>query len=339
MSETMRAMVVKAKSQEFTLEERPVPTPGPGEAVVKVAACGVCHSDMFAREGVYPGVSFPVVPGHEVAGSVHSLGEGVQGWREGQRVGVGWYGGACGWCRPCRMGALIACENTQIPGVQRDGGYADYVLVPAAAMAAMPEELAPELAAPLMCAGVTTYNGLRRTGARPGDLVAVLGVGGLGHLGVQYAAKMGFRVAAIARGTEKADLALGLGAHTYIDSTATDPGEELAKLGGARVVLSTVTNGEAVASTIPGLGVDGELVVVGAAEQPIPVPAAALIPINGSVAGHASGTAADSEDTLNFSALTGVEAQIETMPLEQANEAYARMMAGDARFRMVLTVN
>ncbi len=338
MTQTMRAVVVHEKSGDLVVEERSVPEPGPGEAVVKVAACGVCHSDMFAREGAYPGVSFPVVPGHEIAGAVHALGDGVQGWTEGQRVGVGWYGGACGWCKPCRAGALISCQNTVIPGVTADGGYADYVLVRANALAAVPDELDDVAVAPLMCAGVTTYNALRRTGARPGDLVAVLGVGGLGHLGVQYAQKMGFRVAAIARGTEKSDLASDLGAHTYIDSTATDPGEELAKLGGARVILSTVTNGEAVAATIGGLGVGGELVVVGAAEQPIPVPASALIGIQAGLRGHPSGTANDSEETLAFSVLTGVEATIETMPLEDAGAAYQKMMDGDARFRIVLTL-
>lgn len=337
MPDTMRAIQVGSQGADLELVERPVPEPGPGEALVKVDACGVCHSDMFAKEGLYPGVSFPVVPGHEVAGSVAALGDGARGWREGQRVGVGWYGGNCGWCAPCRAGALIACQNMGIPGITVDGGYADYLTVPAAALAALPDGLSAVQAAPLMCAGVTTYNALRRTGARPGDLVAVLGVGGLGHLGVQYARRMGFRVAAIARGTEKADLATDLGAHHYIDSTATDPGEELGKLGGARVVLSTVTNGEAVAATLGGLGGFGEVVVVGAAEDPIPVPAFSLIGTNGAVRGHASGTAADSEDTLAFSALTGVESQVETAPLEDAAAAYQRMIEGRARFRMVLT--
>ena len=338
MPETMRAVQVTEAGGALELVERAVPQPGPGEALVKVAACGVCHSDMFAKEGAYPGVSFPVVPGHEIAGSVAALGEGARGWEEGQRVGVGWYGGACGWCGPCRAGAMMSCQNMGIPGVTFDGGYADYVVVPAQALAAIPDELAAEAAAPLMCAGVTTFNALRHTGARAGDLVAVLGVGGLGHLGVQFAHKMGFRVVAIARGTGKADLAGDLGAHHYIDSTATDPAEELNKLGGARVILSTVTNGEAVAATIGGLGVGGELVVVGAAAEPIPVPASGLIGTGGSVAGHASGTASDSEDTLAFAALAGVEARIETLPLEDAASAYDRMMAGDARFRMVLAM-
>lgn len=338
MTDTMRAVVVRSKGGPFELVERDVPTPARGEALVRVEACGVCHSDMFAKEGLYPGVSFPVVPGHEVAGSVAALGDGVQGWTQGQRVGVGWYGGNCGYCAPCRRGLLIKCQNMGIPGVTMDGGYADYVVVPATALAALPDGMTASAAAPLMCAGVTTYNALRATGARPGDTVAVLGLGGLGHLGVQYARKMGFRTVAIARGADKADLAVELGAHDYIDSTASDPAEELSRRGGARVVLSTVTNGPAVASTIAGLGVDGELVVVGAAEEPIAVPATALIGDESSIRGHASGTAADSEDALAFSELTGVQARIQELPLEQAGEAYDTMLRGDARFRMVLTM-
>lgn len=337
MSETMRAVQISEKGAALEVVERPVPEPGRGEALVRVDACGICHSDMFAKEGLFPGVPFPVTPGHEVAGSVAALGDGVTGWQEGQRVGVGWYGGSCGQCASCRRGNLIGCADMGIPGITFDGGYADYVLVRANALAAIPDGMSAEQAAPLMCAGVTTYNGLRHSGARPGDLVAVLGVGGLGHLGVQYARKMGFRVAALARGTEKADLATNLGAHHYIDTTTSDPAEELGKLGGARVILSTITNGEAVAATVGGLGAEGRLVVVGAAEEPIAVPAMALIGNNAGVVGHASGTAADSEDTMSFSALTGVEAQIQTMPLEQAAEAYEEMIEGRARFRMVLT--
>jgi D-arabinose 1-dehydrogenase-like Zn-dependent alcohol dehydrogenase len=339
MADTMRVVQVSERGGDFELVERPVPQPGPGEALVKVDACGVCHSDLYAKEGVFPGVSYPAVPGHEIAGSVAALGDGVQGWSEGQRVGVGWFGGNCGWCEPCRRGQLIACHKGAIPGVTADGGYAEYVVVRSSALAAMPDELDAAEAAPLMCAGVTTYNALRHTRARAGDLVAVLGVGGLGHLGVQFAAKMGFDVVAIARGTEKADLANELGARHYIDSTASNPAEELQKLGGASVILSTVTNGGAVAATLGGLGVAGELVVVGAAEEPIPVPAGLLIGTGGTVAGHASGTSIDSEDTLAFSALSGVRPRIETMPLERAAEAYARMMANEARFRMVLTVS
>ena len=305
LSETMRAVQIAEKGGALEVVEKPVPEPGRGEALVKVDACGICHSDMFAKEGLFPGVPFPVTPGHEIAGSVAALGDGVTGWQQGQRVGVGWYGGSCGQCAACRRGNLIGCADMGIPGITFDGGYADYVLVRANALAAIPEEITAAQAAPLMCAGVTTYNGLRHSGARPGDLVAVLGVGGLGHLGVQYARKMGFRVAALARGTEKADLATNLGAHHYIDTTASDPAEELGKLGGARVILSTITNGEAVAATVGGLGAEGRLVVVGAAEEPIAVPAMALIGNNAGVVGHASGTAADSEDTMSFSALTG----------------------------------
>lgn len=334
----MKVVQVSSRGGDFELVEREVPTAGPGQALVKVEACGVCHSDMFAKEGLHPGVTFPARPGHEVAGTVAALGEGVQGWTEGARVGVGWFGGNCGWCEPCRRGKLIACHNMGIPGVTMDGGYAEYVVVPSSALAAIPDGLDAVSAAPLLCAGVTTYNALRRTAARAGDLVAVLGVGGLGHLGVQYAAAMGFETVAIARGTDKETLARELGAHHYIDSTSSDPAEELTRLGRAAVILSTVTNGDAVASTIGGLGNDGQLVVVGAAEEPIAVPASALIGANASVAGHASGTSMDSEDTLRFSALSGVRPRTETMPLEQAGDAYARMMAGEARFRMVLTV-
>ena len=339
MAETMRAVQVSERGGDFELVERPVPRPGPGEALVEVEACGVCHSDVYAKEGAFPGVGFPVVPGHEVAGRVAALGDGVQGWSEGARVGVGWFGGNCGWCTPCRRGRLIACENMGIPGVTMDGGYAEYVVVRASALAAIPDGLDAVDAAPLLCAGVTTYNALRRSGARAGDLVAVLGVGGLGHLGVQYAAAMGFDTVAIARGTDKEPLARDLGARHYVDSTASDPAEELTRLGGAVVVLSTVTNGDAVASTIGGLGVDGRLVVVGAAEQPIPVPASALIGGNVAIVGHASGTSMDSEDTLAFSALSGVRPRTETRPLAEAADAYHRMLAGDARFRMVLTVD
>jgi D-arabinose 1-dehydrogenase-like Zn-dependent alcohol dehydrogenase len=337
MADTMRVVQVTERGGDFELVERDIPSPGPGEALVAVEACGICHSDLFAKEGLYPGVTYPVVPGHEVAGRLVALGDGVRGWAQGARVGIGWFGGSCGRCTPCRRGRLISCENSRIPGVSMDGGYAEYVVVPAGALASIPDELEAVEAAPLMCAGVTTYNALRHSGARAGDLVAVLGVGGLGHLGVQYAAKMGFDTVAIARGTDKEPLARELGARHFVDSTTTDPAEELTRLGGASVVLSTVTNGDAVSATLGGLGVGGRLVVVGAAEQPIAVPASLLIG-GGTVAGHASGTSKDSEDTLAFSALSGVRPRVETMPLERTGEAYARMMAGDARFRMVLTV-
>jgi D-arabinose 1-dehydrogenase-like Zn-dependent alcohol dehydrogenase len=333
----MRAVQVSEAGGPFELVERDVPQPGRDEALVRVHACGICHSDSFAKEGGYPGVSFPLVPGHEIAGAIEALGEGVQGWEVGQRVGVGWFGGNCGYCESCRRGDLIGCEKMEIPGITSDGGYADYVVVDAKALALMPEDLADVDAAPLMCAGITTYNALRHSGAHGGDLVAILGLGGLGHLGVQFAAKLGFRTVAIARGAEKAELARKLGAERYIDSTAEDPAEELTKLGGAKVILSTITNSEAIAATFGGLGQRGELVIVGASMEPLGIPPAALIGGNKSIVGHASGSSRDSEDTLSFSVLAGVKPMIETLPLEQASEAYEKMMSGDARFRMVLT--
>jgi D-arabinose 1-dehydrogenase-like Zn-dependent alcohol dehydrogenase len=334
---TMRAMQVREAGADFELVEREVPEPGFGEALVRVHACGVCHSDSFAKEGGYPGVSHPLVPGHEIAGVLEALGDGVQGWEVGQRVGVGWFGGNCGYCEWCRRGSLIDCENMEIPGITMDGGYADYVVVRASAMASMPDDLDDEEAAPLLCAGITTYNALRHSGARGGDRVAVLGVGGLGHLGVQFAAKLGFETVAIARGTAKEELARKLGAHQYIDSTAGDPGQALAGLGGADVILSTVTSAEAMGAVFGGLRPQGRLVVVGAAMDPIPVPAAMLIGGGKTIAGHASGTSRDSEDTLNFSVLSDVRPMIETVPLERAGEAYEKMMSGEARFRMVIT--
>jgi D-arabinose 1-dehydrogenase-like Zn-dependent alcohol dehydrogenase len=333
----MRAIEVSEPGADFKLVERDVPVPGFGEALVRVHACGICHSDSFAKHGGYPGMSHPLVPGHEIAGAVAALGEGVHGWEVGQRVGVGWFGGNCGYCEWCRRGSLIDCENMEIPGITIDGGYADYVVVKANAMASMPDELGDDEAAPLLCAGITTFNALRHSGARGGDRVAVLGVGGLGHLGVQFAVRLGYETVAIARGTDKEPLARTLGSHHYIDSTAGDPGQELAQLGGADVILSTVTSADAMAAVFSGLRPRGKLVVVGASMDPIGVPAAALIGGSRSIQGHASGTSRDSEDTLAFCALSGVRPMIETRPLEQVNEAYEKMMRGDARFRMVLT--
>jgi D-arabinose 1-dehydrogenase-like Zn-dependent alcohol dehydrogenase len=333
----MRAVQVREAGGEFELVEREVPTPGFGEALVRVHACGVCHSDVLAKEGGYPGVSHPLVPGHEIAGRIEALGESVHGWQVGQRVGVGWYGGNCGYCEWCRRGLLIDCENSEIPGITVDGGYADFVVVRASALASMPEDLSAEEAAPLLCAGITTYNSLRQSGARAGDRVAVLGVGGLGHLGVQFAVKMGFETVAIARGTGKEPLARELGAHHYIDSTAADPAQALQQLGGVDLILSTVISSDAMAATFGGLRPRGKLLVVGASMDPIGVPAAALIGGSKAIIGHASGTARDSEDTLAFSVLSGVRPMIETMPLESAAEAYRKMIDGDARFRMVIT--
>jgi D-arabinose 1-dehydrogenase-like Zn-dependent alcohol dehydrogenase len=330
-------MQVGEPGGDFELVEREVPQPRFGEALVRVHACGVCHSDMFAKEGGYPGVSHPLVPGHEIAGAIEALGDGVQGWEVGQRVGVGWFGGNCGYCEWCRRGDLMNCQHMEIPGITIDGGYADYVVVRASALAAMPDELSAEDAAPLLCAGITTYNALRHSGATGGDSVAVLGIGGLGHLGVQFAAKLGFKTIAIARGTAKEPLARELGAHHYIDSTAGDPGQALQELGGADVILSTVTSAAAMAAVFSGLRPRGRLIVVGASMDPIPVPAAAFIGGSTSLIGHASGTSRDSEDTLDFSVLAAVRPMIETMPLERVSEAYEKMLSGDARFRMVIT--
>jgi D-arabinose 1-dehydrogenase-like Zn-dependent alcohol dehydrogenase len=333
----MRAVVVKEAGADFEVVEREVPRPGFDQALVRVHACGVCHSDVLAKDGGYPGVSYPLVPGHEIAGVIEVLGEGVKGWQVGQRVGVGWFGGNCGYCEWCRRGDAINCENMQIPGITMDGGYADYVVVKANAMASMPDNLAADEAAPLLCAGITTYNALRRSGAVGGDRVAVLGIGGLGHLGVQFSVKLGCETVAIARGGDKEELARRLGAHHYIDSTAGDPGAALSQLGGADVILSTVTSAAAVAAVFSGLRPRGTLLVVGASMDPIGVPAAMLIGGSYTITGHASGTSQDSEDTLRFSVLSNVRPMIETLPLEQAVQAYNKMLSGSARFRMVLT--
>jgi D-arabinose 1-dehydrogenase-like Zn-dependent alcohol dehydrogenase len=319
------------------LVEVEVPDPGPGQVRVAVKACGVCHSDSFTVNAAYPGVSLPRSPGHEIAGVIEKLGPGVSTWSLGDRVGVGWFGGSDGTCPACRRGDFITCPNLKIPGISYDGGYAEYVVVPVDALAALPDELSFTEAAPLLCAGITTFNSLRHAGARPGDLVAVLGIGGLGHLGVQYASKMGFDTVAIARGADKEPLARKLGAKHYIDSAASDVAKELQKLGGAKVVLATVTNGPAMAAAIGGLATDGTLLIVGAAFEPMPVSSVGLIGGRKSIKGWPSGTSADSEDTLRFSVLEDVRPMIETLPLERAQQAYDKMMSGDARFRMVLT--
>jgi len=305
---------------------------------IKVEACGICHSDSVTKEALFPGIQFPRAPGHEVAGVIDAVGGGVGGWRAGQRVGVGWHGGHCGYCDSCRRGDFVTCQIApQIPGISYDGGYADYMIAPVGALAAIPEGLTAVEAAPLMCAGITTFNSLRHSGARPGDTVAVLGIGGLGHLGVQFAAKMGFKTVAIARGADKAPLARKLGAQHYIDSEATDAAAELVKLGGARVILATVTSGKAMSAVLGGLGVDGRLVVVGASADPLEVPTLPLLFGRRSIMGWPSGTSIDSQDTLAFSVLTGVRPMTEVFPLERAVEGYERMMSGKARFRVVLT--
>jgi D-arabinose 1-dehydrogenase-like Zn-dependent alcohol dehydrogenase len=333
----MRAVQVASPGGPLELVEREIPQPGSGDARVRVEACGVCHSDAVVRAGHLPGMSFPVVPGHEVAGVIDALGDGVAGWEVGQRVGVGWFGGNCGHCDFCRRGQLMSCVNSSIPGVTRDGGYADYLVVPASALALIPEGVPAEQAAPMLCAGVTTFNALRHSGARAGDLVAILGIGGLGHLGVQFAAKQGFETVAIARGREKESLARKLGAHHYIDSTDQDVAQELQALGGARVVLATVTASDAMSATVDGLAPDGSLVVVGASIEPLAISPVQLIGGSKQIVGHASGTSIDSQDTLAFSALAGVRTMIETLPLERAEDAHARMLSGAARFRVVLT--
>jgi D-arabinose 1-dehydrogenase-like Zn-dependent alcohol dehydrogenase len=333
------AQVVRANGP-FEIVEREIPEPGAGSVRVKIEACGICHSDAMTKEGLWPGIHYPRVPGHEVAGVVDALGRGVTGWSKGQRVGVGWHGGHCGYCDSCRRGDFVTCQVAfQIPGISYDGGYAEYVIAPAGALALIPDGLSPVDAAPLMCAGVTTFNPLRNSGAQPGDLVAILGIGGLGHLGIQFAEKMGFRTVAIARGVDKEPLARKLGASFYIDSKTQDPAAELLKLGGAKIVLATVTKGDAMSAVLGGLGVNGKLIIVGAAAEPLQVPGIPLLLGRRSILGWPSGSSIDSQDTLAFSARTGVRSMNEVFPLERAAEAYGHMMSGKARFRAVLTTH
>jgi D-arabinose 1-dehydrogenase-like Zn-dependent alcohol dehydrogenase len=332
----MRAVQVREPNAPLELVEREMPEPGPRQVRVKVEACGICHSDSFVVNGTFPGIRYPAVPGHEIAGRIDALGPEVTSWRVGQRVGVGWHGGHCGVCLSCRRGDFIHCRNLKVPGMAYDGGYAEYMIAPMEALAAIPEDLSSAAAAPLLCAGITTYNSLRHSGTRAGDLVAILGIGGLGHLGVQFAARMGFHTVAIARGPEKKKLALELGAHRYIDSQAEDAAKVLTELGGARVILATVTSAKAMTPLINGLSIDGKLLVVGASPEAIEVTPLQLIGGHRSVTGWPSGTAVDSEDTMRFSALAGVRPMIETFPLAKAAEGYARMMSGQARFRVVL---
>jgi len=333
----MRAVQVTSPKGPLQVVEREIPQPGPRQVRIKVQACGLCHSDSLTKEGIWPGINYPRVPGHEIAGVIDAIGDGVPEWRPGQRVGVGWFGGNCGYCEPCRRGDFIACRNLKITGILEDGGYADYAVVPFEVLARIPDELTPVEAAPLVCAGVTTFNSLRNSGAHPPNLVAVLGIGGLGHLGVQFAVKMGFRTVAIARGKDKEPLARKLGAHHYIDSQAENVSEQLQKLGGAKVVLATATSNKAMADTLGGLGLNGKLIILGASFEPLPVNTLPMIGGRQSLAGWPSGSSIDSEDTLAFSALTGVRPMTEVFPLERAAEAYERMMSNKARFRVVLT--
>lgn len=331
----MRAVQVSRPGGPFELVERDIPEPGPGSVRIKVQACGICHSDSLVKEGHWPGIQYPRVPGHEVAGVIDAVGAGLAEWETSQRVGVGWYGGHCGYCESCRRGDFITCRQGKICGMSYDGGYADYMIAPA--QARIPDELPAADAGPLLCAGITTYNALRKSGARAGDLVAVLGVGGLGHLGLQYAAKMGFNTVAIARGKDKEQLARQLGARHYVDTTSQNPAEELTKLGGARVILATATNAKAMSAVVAGLGIDGKLIVIGAAPEPLEVPALLLLGGRRTITGWPSGAAIDSEDTMNFSVQAGVRSMNEVYPLERAADAYDRMMSGKARFRVVLT--
>jgi D-arabinose 1-dehydrogenase-like Zn-dependent alcohol dehydrogenase len=333
----MRAVQISVANGPFELVSRKTPEPGPRQVRIRVQACGICHSDSYTRMGAFPGLKLPRVPGHEVVGVLDAVGSDVPKWKAGARVGVGWHGGHCGHCDSCRRGDFITCATGQIPGLSYDGGYADYMIVPFEALAAVPDELSSAEAAPLLCAGITTFNSLRHSGAAAGDLVAVLGIGGLGHLGVQFAAKMGCRTVAVARGTDKEPLARQLGAHHYIDSTRQNVAGELTRMGGARVILATLTDAKSMSESVGGLGVDGKLLVLGASMQPIEVPPIALISRRRSIAGWPSGTASDSEDTMRFSVRSGVRPLIETFPLERATDAYDRMMSGKARFRVVLT--
>lgn len=334
----MKVAQISKPGADFEIVEREIPEPGAGEVRIRVQACGVCHSDVLTKEGSWPGIQYPRVPGHEVAGVIDQVGSGVSVWENGQRVGVGWHGGHDNTCRECRRGDFRNCRNLKIPGISYDGGYQQYMVAPVEALAAMPKSLKDIEAAPLLCAGITTYNSLRHSGALPGDLVAVQGIGGLGHLGIQFARKFGYKVAAIGRGFENATLAQKLGANVYIDSRSAKPAAELQKLGGARVILATAPNSKAMSELIDGLGPNGKLMVIGATFDPIEVTPVQLISGSRTIQGWAAGTPADSEDTLRFAELTGVRPMIETYPLEKAGEAYARMMSGKAQFRVVLTM-
>ena len=334
----MTAVQISRPGAPFEVIKREVPAPGPNQVRIKVDACGVCHSDVFVKEGHWPGLQYPRVTGHEVAGVIDEVGSGVTTWKKGQRVGVGWHGRHCGQCVPCRRGDFIACQNLRITGFSDDGGYAQYMIASSDALALIPDSLMPIMAAPILCAGITTFNSLRHSGAVAGDLVAVHGLGGLGHLGVQFASKMGYRTVAIGRGKDKEPLAVKLGASLYLDADAVNVAKELASLGGASVILATAPNSKAMSDLIDGLGVGGKLIVVGAAADPISVTPIQLIGQRRSIQGWPSGSARDSEETLNFCAITGIRPMVETFPLEQAAAAYDRMLSGKARFRVVLTM-
>ncbi|HSS97545.1 MAG TPA: alcohol dehydrogenase [Terriglobales bacterium] len=335
---TMKAMQISKPGGNFELVERAIPEPGRNQVRIKVEACGICHSDALVKEGHWPGLQYPRVPGHEVAGRVDAVGPDVVQWKAGQRVGVGWHGGHCFVCDPCRRGDFILCQNGKVTGINFDGGYAEYMIAPAEAVAAMPDDLPGDQAAPLLCAGVTTFNPMRNIGARPGDLVAIQGIGGLGHLGIQYARQMGFRTIAIGRGVDKEPLAKKLGAHDYIDTNSVKQADALQKFGGARVIFVTAPSSQAIPELVGGLAPGGKLVILGAGPEPFSLTTIPLIMNRLSVQGWPSGSAMDSEDTLKFSAQSGVRPMIEKYPLEKAADAYEQMISGKARFRVVLTM-
>ncbi len=335
----MKAVQISKPGGNFELVDRPIPQPGRGQVRIKVEACGICHSDALVKEGVWPGLPYPRVPGHEIAGRIDAVGQDVTLWKQGQRVGVGWHGGHCFQCDPCRRGDFVLCQNQKITSIHFDGGYAEYMVVGAEAVAAMPDDLPADEAAPLLCAGITVFNSLRNSGARAGDTVAVQGIGGLGHLGIQYARQMGFRTIAVGRGKDKEALARKLGAHEYIDTGAGAPAESLQKLGGAKIILATAPDSKSISALIDGLASDGTLLVVGAGFESLTVTPLQLIGGRKALQGWPSGTAKDSEDTLRFSSLSGVRPMIERYPLEKAADAYQQMITGKARFRVVLTVS
>ena len=334
----MRSVQVSKANGPFEIVDRDIPEPDNKQVRIKVLACGICHSDSFTKEGSFPGIVYPRVPGHEIAGIIDKVGDDVTQWESGQRVAVGWYGGHCGHCESCRRGDFITCKFAQVPGISYDGGYADYMIAPVETLASIPEQLSPIEAAPLMCAGITTYNALRNSGARTGDVVGILGMGGLGHLGIQFASKMGFNTIAIGRARDREEeLMMKLGARQYIDNRTQNAAEELNKLGGAKVVLATVPSGKAMTEILGGLGANGKLVIIGASDEPIEVPPALMILGRRSLIGWPAGTSIDSQDTLSFSVLSGVRSMNEVFPLERAPEAYDHMMSGKAKFRCVLT--
>lgn len=332
----MKVVQISKAGGNFEITEKEAPKPGPNQVRIQVKACGVCHSDVFTKEGYWPNIEYPRAPGHEIAGIIDEVGPGVNRWKKGERVGVGWAGGFCGECDACRRGLFVNCPNLKVTGINFDGGYAEYIIAPREALAAIPDALSFEEAAPILCAGVTTFNALRNTGARAGDLVAVQGIGGLGHLGVQFANKMGFHTIAISKGKDKEALARKLGAHVYLDTDKTNPAQELQKLGGARVILATAPHAKSVSALVDGLGVNGELMIVGASMDPMEISSIQLIGKTRTVRGWPSGSSIDSEDAMKFCALTGIRPMIEKFPREKASQAYEKMMTNKARFRVVL---